>query len=184
MYAQLGVESSPNPLGMGAQVFGGPVLDSSSESSTLASQTESSDNDSSLSALTEAEIKAESESEDSEDEDEDALVAAVASASLGDSLWKDVPQYSPLYLSTVSEYLPAPPKVKIPTGAAVDSDGDKDSKKGGGGWSMEGYENSMEVDHAFERFSKRVSYEGEQCLRYVSPYPYPNHRTRPHAIEQ
>ena len=59
----------------------------------------------------------------------------------------------------------------MPAGATVDADDDKASgdKGGAGGWAMEGYENSMDVDHAFERFSKRVSYEGEQCLRYAIP---------------
>ena len=33
---------------------------------------------------------------------------------------------------------------------------------------MEGYENSLDVDQVFERFVRRVSYEGEQCIRCVS----------------
>ncbi|KAI1796554.1 programmed cell death protein 2 [Ganoderma leucocontextum] len=164
--------SSPTPLGLGSQIFGGPSLDSSSGSSTLDSQTESPDRDGSPRASTESE----SEGEDSEDETEDALAAAVQSTSLEDSPWKDAPGYPPLYLSTVSEYLPAPPKVKMPAEATVDLDGDRHSKeKDSGGWGLKGYENSMEVDHAFERFSKRVSYEGEQCLRYElkgTPLPY------------
>lgn len=172
----MGAASSLNPFGLGSQIFGGPVLDSSVENSTLDSPTESPDRNGRLSASTES--KNESGGEDSEDEDEDALAAAIQSASLGDTLWKDAPGYPPLYLSTVSEYLPTPPRVKMPAEATADLDGDRDSKeKGGGGWGMEGYENSMEVDHVFERFSKRVSYEGEQCLRYVSSRIYPNHRT-------
>ena len=45
---------------------------------------------------------------------------------------------------------------------------EKDSKEGNE-WNaaMEGYENSLEVDHVFERFAKRVGYEGEQCIRYT-----------------
>ncbi|KAM5532909.1 hypothetical protein V8D89_013461 [Ganoderma adspersum] len=167
----MGAASSPNPFGLGSQIFGTPAL-GSSESSTLDSRTESPDRNGSLSASTESE----SEGEDSEDEDEDALAAAVQSTSLEDTLWKDAPGYPPLYLSTVSEYLPTPPKVKMPAEATADLDGNRDLRdKGGGGWGMEGYENSMEVDHAFERFSKRVSYEGEQCLRYElkgTPLPY------------
>ena len=126
-------------------------------------------------AASESEGEDEDEDEDDEEDDsvdeDEALAAAVQAASLDDSPWTAAPAYSPLYLSTVSEYLPSPPKVKLPAGATADiDDGDKASKgKDGGGWAMEGYENSMDVDHAFERFSKRVSYEGEQCLRYAIP---------------
>ncbi len=178
VHTQLGGASSPNLFGLGSQIFGGAALDASLEISTPDSQTQSPDRSGSLSTSTESE----SEGEVSEGENEDSLAAAIQSTSLEDSLWKDAPGYSPLYLSTVSEYLPAPPKVKMPAGAEVDLDGDRDSKeKNGGGWGMEGYENSMEVDQAFERFSKRVSCEGEQCLRYGSDHTYLNHRTRPHT---
>lgn len=122
-------------------------------------------------------VSVQSDSEEDEDEDggdgdhdgddDDDLAAAVQAASLDDSPWKQAPAYSPLYLSTVSEYVPPPPKLKVPSGAAAETDDDKGGKDKGGGWTLEGYENSMDVDHAFERFSKRVSFEGEQCLRCV-----------------
>ena len=67
-----------------------------------------------------------------DDHDEDGLAAAVQATSLDDSPWKQIPAYSPLYLSTVSEYLPPPPKLKMPAGAAVDADDDKDPKEKGG----------------------------------------------------
>ena len=171
--AQMNSATSSNLFGLGSQIFGGAVLDSSAESSTLDSRTESRDRNGSLSAS----VESESEGEDSGDEDEDALAAAVQSTSLEDTPWKDAPGYPPLYLSTISEYLPTPSKVKMPAKVTADSDGDRDSKNGGGGWGIEGYENSMEVDHAFERFSQRVSYEGEQCLRYASGGIDSNHRT-------
>ncbi|PIL25052.1 hypothetical protein GSI_12941 [Ganoderma sinense ZZ0214-1] len=172
LHGQMGAISSPSPFTLGSQIFGNPSLDSSAESSLLDSQTECPNSDGSLPA------SSESEDEDSEDENDDALAAAVQSTSLEDTPWKDAPGYPPLYLSTVSEYLSVPPKVKMPPGATADMDGDRDSKEnGGGGWGIEGYEHSMQVDHAFERFSKRVSYEGEQCLRYElkgAPLPYAN----------
>ncbi|KAJ7601089.1 programmed cell death protein 2 [Mycena floridula] len=64
-----------------------------------------------------------------------------------------------------SKYLPAQPKAKLPAGAQV-SDPDEEPKGGKDvSWAFEPYENSLEVDHAFERFTKRVAFEGEQCVR-------------------
>ncbi|RPD64306.1 hypothetical protein L226DRAFT_533597 [Lentinus tigrinus ALCF2SS1-7] len=162
--------SAPNPFGLGSQIFGNsdPQLEPEPEPEQSSSKTESTGAD-------DASDGSGSESEGGEDE-ADALAAAVQVTSLEDSPWTAAPAYSPLYLSTVSEYLPPPPKVKVPVGAAVDVDDDKGAKdKDGGSWALEGYENSMDVDHAFERFSKRVSYEGEQCLRYElggTPLPF------------
>ena len=157
-FCQLSGNSAPNPFGLGSQIFGSPESENEPEAEQSSSKTEPSGAD-------DLSDGSGSESEGSEDE-EDALAAAVQATSLEDSPWTAAPAYAPLYLSTVSEYLPPPPKVKVPTGAAVDMDGDKGAKdKDGGSWALEGYENSIDVDHAFERFSKRVSYEGEQCLR-------------------
>lgn len=59
------------------------------------------------------------------------------------------------------------PKTKIPIGVNVpDPDDDpkeKDSKDIS--WAFEPYENSLKVDHVFERFTKRVAHEGEQIIR-------------------
>ncbi len=161
---QLSAGSTPNPFGLGAQIFG------SSEPESAPEKPESSTTDSLEWGETPDGTSSGGEGEDSGDDgaDEvDALAAAVQAASLDDSPWKTAPAYLPLYLSTVSEYLPPPPKLKLPAGVAVDMDDDDQGSKGkdGSGWSTEGYENSMDVDHAFERFSKRVSFEGEQCLR-------------------
>lgn len=95
------------------------------------------------------------------DEEADELAEALAKTALNDTyaVWKDMPSYPPLYLSTISEYLPPAPKAK--TGINVD-DGLGDSKAKGG---SETYENSINVDDAFSRFTKRVECEGGQCIR-------------------
>lgn len=184
-HSQLGAGSAPNPFGLGSQIFGGADPDPEPEPEEP-SPTDSAEGDGSHDeASSEDDDDDEDEDDGGEDED-DALAAAVQAASLDDSPWKAAPAYSPLYLSTTSEYLPPPPKVKVPAGASVDVDDDgKSARKDSGSWSMEGYENSLDVDHAFERFSKRVSYEGEQCLRYA-PFLYSLLSFRPrsqrHAI--
>ena len=162
---QLGGTSAPNPFGMGSQIFGGTAAQNNT--------TDCDADDAVPAALGGSPpVSFETDSEDDGDEnedgddDDDTLAAAFESTSLDDSPWKQSPAYSPLYLSTVSEYLPPPPKVKVPAAATVDPDEDRASKDGGG-WTLEGYENSIDIDHAFERFSKRVSHEGEQCLRYA-----------------
>jgi len=73
-----------------------------------------------------------------------------------------MPSYPPLYLSTISEYLPPEPKAK--TNIRVD-DGLGDVKAKGG---LEAYENSMNVDEIFSKFTKRVECEGGQCVRWVN----------------
>ncbi|KAI0788810.1 programmed cell death protein 2 [Abortiporus biennis] len=109
---------------------------------------------------------------DSDDEGEvDALVEALASSSLEDSFWKAAPAYSPLYLSTVSEEPPAKSKVSIPK----ESDIDDEHKAKDNAWLSEGYENSLDIDHTFERFTRRIEPQGEQCLRYDlggTPLPF------------
>ena len=158
---QLGA-SSPlsGPFGLGSQIFGGSDPTQSSEISTIDSSHDQ------LSGHDGSSDDSESGSEGEGVGDDDPLASAVQSVSLQDSPWKDAPAYSPLYLSTVSEYLPPPPKIKVPAEGKVEEDVYEESKqKDGSGWGPEGYENSIEVDHAFERFNKRVSYEGEQCLR-------------------
>jgi len=101
--------------------------------------------------------------EDSVDEEAEDLAEALAKTTLNDvyAVWRDMPSYPPVYMSTVSEYLPPEPKVKA--NAKVD-DGLGDGKKKGG---SEAYENSMHVDEVFSRFTKRVECEGEQCIRWA-----------------
>ena len=51
---------------------------------------------------------------------------------------------------------------------AQNAQGTEDDKdKSGWDTAMEGYENSMDVDHVFERFARRVGREGAQCIRYT-----------------
>jgi pre-rRNA-processing protein TSR4 len=116
----------------------------------------------------------EDESEDTSDVESVAsessvhsLITAMASTMIDDSPWRAAPSFPPLYLSTISEYLPPPPKTKIPQNARIEDPADDDSKDGKDvSWAFEPYENSLEVDGVFDRFTKRVSNTGEQCLRY------------------
>ena len=139
--------SAPNPFDLGSKVFG-------SDSSPGEDEGGSSSSD-----------EAVSDEEDVEEPPDDAeLVARMAATTLDDPKWSETPAYDALYLSTTPEYLPPAKKVKLPKEAEVDED-DEGGKTKGGGWGLEGYENSIDVDHAFERFTKRVGYEGEQCIR-------------------
>lgn len=97
---------------------------------------------------------------------EESLLTAMASTTLEESPWLSAPSYPPLYLSTSSEYVPPPPKSKLPAGTHVEdpNEGDRKGSKDFS-WAFEGYENSMNVDEVFERFTQRVGYEGEQCVR-------------------
>ncbi|KAI0955134.1 hypothetical protein AcW1_006806 [Taiwanofungus camphoratus] len=151
---------SSSPFDHGSQVFGKASLTPPPEDTEEVAQDHAS-----------------SPSDDESDSTDDVgadLADSMAAASLENSPWAAAPAYSPLYLSTVSEYLPPAPKVKVPSSADFDVDDDGRKAKDSG-WAMEGYENSIEVDHAFERFTKRVGYEGEQCLRYElggTPLPF------------
>lgn len=156
---------SSNAFNLGGQIFGSVAEPPHSEPATSLDERE-------------AESLDEEESDENSDNEEDAdadLAAHMAKTALDDSQWTSaMTAYSPLYLSTVPEYLPPARKVKVPAGAEMNED-DEGKKTKDGGWTLEGYENSIEVDHAFERFTKRVGYEGEQCLRYElggTPLPF------------
>jgi pre-rRNA-processing protein TSR4 len=88
---------------------------------------------------------------------------ALASTTLEDTVWKATPAYEPLYLSTLSEYLPSHSKQKLPANVQVVGPDIQD--KNDPIWNNESYENSLEIDHVFDRFTKRVANESEQCLR-------------------
>ncbi|KAH8116345.1 programmed cell death protein 2 [Phellopilus nigrolimitatus] len=126
-------------------------------------------------------------------ESNESVLAAPASTPSVASPWRAAPAYlPPLYLSTAAEYVPPPPKMKVPNGAGAElgdegkegrgksrkAEARKDEKeKERAAWdgAMEGYEDSMEVDKVFERFARRVEHEGEQCIRYElggTPLPY------------
>ena len=98
------------------------------------------------------------------DEEAEDLVEALARTTLNDvyMVWKDMPSYPPICMSTVSEYLPPEPKTKA--NIKVD-DGLGDGKTKG---RLEAYENSMNMDDVFSRFTKRVECEGVQCIRWVN----------------
>jgi pre-rRNA-processing protein TSR4 len=99
------------------------------------------------------------------DTSSDSLLTALAATTVSESPWKAAPMFPPLYLSTASEYLPPPPKVKAPTTAEVLDEHDDGKKTKDTSWMSEAYEDSLEVDQVFERFTKRVGNEGEQCVR-------------------
>ncbi|KAK0206257.1 programmed cell death protein 2 [Desarmillaria ectypa] len=148
-FSMSAASAAPNPFGLGSHIFGRatPVTPK---------------------APSEEDHEASEEDGDSDDESsssEQSLLTAMASATLEDSPWKQTLSYPPQYLKTFSEYITPESKPKIPSGAQLVDDTD-DLKKGKDiGWS-EKYENSLDVDHAFERFSNRVKHEAEQCIRY------------------
>lgn len=158
--------------GLGNHIFGSsPTDDEAEHEGDNASLPPSSDSEDSNS---------DNDNEDTDDdESEKAVLAALASTPSSSSPWSATSTYKPLYLSTALEFIPPPPKVKAPPGM-----GDDHSVTGGGksrkaeerrekeeqlGWNnaMEGYEDSMDLDKVFERFARRIGYEGEQCIRYV-----------------
>lgn len=158
--------STPNTFGMGAQIFG----DTSSPPLTICAKPQ---------ATVVEDLRDDDDADDGDEEStssEDELLTAMASVTVAESPWKAAPSYPPLYLSTVSEYLPPQPKSKLPAGAQVSDPLDDDPKSGKDiSWASEAYEDSLEMDHVFERFTKRVSHEGEQCVRYElngTPLPF------------
>ncbi|KAJ8522708.1 hypothetical protein ONZ45_g710 [Pleurotus djamor] len=154
-------QSGANPFGFGDQIFGNPPVKSVPDS---ASQPEEEEEESDVES-------------DTSDASEESLLTALASTTLEDSSWLSAPSYLPLYLSTTSEYLPPPPKPKLPSGVLVEdgSSPPRGSKGKDEPWTSESYENSLDIDQVFDRFNKRVSYEAQQCVRYElngSPLPF------------
>ena len=165
--------ASPASSGLGNKLFGSSQ-DKEEEEEGIASEeaddetpppSDSEDSDS------------DNDSDDSESESEKSVLAAPASTPASSSPWSAAPSYKPLYLSTALEYIPPPPKVKAPPGVEDNSavGGGKSrkaeeraEKEDQAAWNnaMEGYEDSLEVDKVFERFARRVGYEGQQCIRY------------------
>ncbi|KAF8915449.1 programmed cell death protein 2 [Mucidula mucida] len=147
--------AAPNPFALGSQVFGTPTPPPPAEEEQVDDEADESDAESTSS--------------------EHSLITALTSTTLEDSPWKAAPQYPPKYLSTSSEYVAPEPKRKVPSGADIlaqedDGKGDKSAP-----WSSEAYENSLNIDQVFEKFSTRVEYEPEQCVRYElngTPLPF------------
>jgi pre-rRNA-processing protein TSR4 len=98
---------------------------------------------------------------DGDDDDDGALITAMASVTIENSEWACAPSYPAIYLSTVTEYLP--PSKSLPSAKIQDPEEGKDTSL-----ASESYENSLNVDRVFETFSRRVGYQGEQCVRYVT----------------
>lgn len=159
------LKSSSGPsLGLGSQIFGGDDDDDEDEETApnTTDQARSIDEDT-------------DEESDENDEEED-LVTAMASSSLESSEWTTSPSYAACYLSTVSEYVPAAAKPKVPKHTQTD-DMPEPGKDKDMSWIAEGYENSMETDHVFDRFTQRAEYQGDQCVRYDisgTPLPFAN----------
>ncbi|KAG8881548.1 hypothetical protein FRB97_009382 [Tulasnella sp. 331] len=74
--------------------------------------------------------------------------------------WPTSPAYTPIYISTSSEYIVPEPKPHTePSATPPESAADN--------WTPEAYE-STAGDVIFQRFARRVSNEAQQCVRYVS----------------
>ena len=159
--------SQAPPRGIGTQLFGASDQQDSDAEPDVAEEDETATHPPS----SDVDENDSDGDEDSGSSDEDSQIIALTSIAPN---WRSssVPVYSPpQYLSTDTEFIPAPPKQN---GSTIVEDGAHgDDKKDAGEvekWNaaMEGYENSLDVDQVFERFVKRVSYEGEQCIRCVS----------------
>jgi pre-rRNA-processing protein TSR4 len=148
--------------GIGTQLFGTPQTEPlGPEADTAEDETATNPPESDID-----EDEHEGEGEDGDDSASEASEVIALAAT--PSVWRGdaIPAYTPpQYLSTDVEYIPAPAK---PVSTAKTEDGGaKDSETEKWNAAMEGYENSMDLDHVFERFVKRVGYEGGQCIRYV-----------------
>ncbi|KAF9245320.1 programmed cell death protein 2 [Melanogaster broomeanus] len=142
--------AAPMAFGFGDQIFGKPTSDTPNQS-PLEQDDDHSDADG-----------------DDSSASEDSLLTALASATLRDSIWTVAPSYPAIYLSTMPEYIPQPAKSpKILANAGIEDTVEDDGKTSNGAtWALEAFENSLEVDNVFDRFTSRVSHTGEQCFRY------------------
>lgn len=138
-------------FGLGTQLFG-------SNASHLSNDVMLRDDDLSVSRL---------DSEDQSNESLDDVTEKLASVTLKSPdlspEWSSFPAYKPIYLSTISEYLPS--SLKSKTKAADFLDDDVGDNKASKDWGLEGWEKPVDVDGVFEKFVKRVSSENKQCVR-------------------
>lgn len=142
--------AEPVTFGLGDQIFGDPAIG-------ITDQPDQDHNDGS-----------DAESDDSSSS-EDSLITALTSTRVADSFWVAAPSYPAVYLSTLSEYVPQPSKAKAPANARIEEPVEANGKTGKDSiWASETYENSLEIDDVFDRFTKRVESTGEQCLRWVT----------------
>ncbi|KAJ7050557.1 programmed cell death protein 2 [Mycena amicta] len=139
--------STSSPFGLGAQIFG-------NETPPAPAPQQEPDEDSSS---------------------DDELLTAIAATTLDDSPWRSAPSFNPIYLETDSEVVPPQPKSKLPSGVQVVDSLDDVAPNKDVSWMSEAYENSLDVDQVFDRFTKRVAYSWQQCVRYElegTPLPY------------
>lgn len=167
--------SFATPTGLGNQLFGS----SPQEDQRDKEKDEHADGDD-----VEEPPASDEESDGDDDSDAHSIVEAPTSRLSEASPWSaKQPAFNPpLYLSTSMEYIPPPPKMpKAPSAEEILDEQDQEGKGKKGNdadsWNSatEGYENSLNMDHVFERFATRASNEGEQCIRYElggTPLPY------------
>lgn len=139
--------AAPMTFGLGDQIFGQPP--------TPASDSPAVD-------------KEDDDSASEGSSSEDSLITAMASVAVKESEWATAPSYRPIYLSTMTEYIPPAVKQKnlpdLRLGEQLGDDhGGKDAS-----WGFEAYENMLKVDNVFDRFTKRINHAAEQCLRCVA----------------
>ncbi|KAF8517960.1 programmed cell death protein 2 [Hysterangium stoloniferum] len=157
--------SSQMSFGLGTQLFGAPSPSTNTDKAIDEERLPASPADSS--------------SAGSENEaDVNALVGQLEATKLESAEfspeWLSSPSYNPVYLSTISEYIAPPPKSKQKAEHLV-TDDLEDNRPTGQDWGLEGWEKSIDVDGVFDKFTKRVSSDPEQCVRYDlkgTPLPY------------
>ena len=169
---QTGAPGAFGAFGLGDQLFGNAAPPASKESSDVAPAEPEP-----VAPKPEQEDSSEDDSDD-EGSSTESLVEALASTRISTSPWNSAPSYPAYYLSTTSEYAPSAKEtapleaVETVTQPPVAGTG---AGAGGDSWTAEAYENSMNVDQVFERFTRRVGWEGEQCVRYElagTPLPF------------
>ncbi|KLO13284.1 hypothetical protein SCHPADRAFT_904351 [Schizopora paradoxa] len=169
------------PAGLGSQLFGASQQEESPQTEQAADHDDGEEAE--APPASDEEPEDEDEEDDSDSESTPSVVEALTSRVSEASPWSKQPGFKPpLYLSTSMEYIPPPPKMpQVPSAEEILDERDREGKgnksKDEDGWNsaMEGYENSLNMDHVFERFATRTSYEGEQCIRYElggTPLPY------------
>lgn len=103
---------------------------------------------------------AESESKNKVQEDDvTALADELHDVSLDTSQWDSLPSHPAKYLATIDEV------ITTTTARAMSKEYTDDASVGGEVTGPELYENSLDTDPLFDRFTRRVSNEGEQCVR-------------------
>jgi pre-rRNA-processing protein TSR4 len=150
---------SSSPFGFGSQIFGAAALTSSEPTVKEAPPEEQSSVE--VNPIDEEEQYGSLSEEDGDSSE--SLITALATTYLSSSPWSSAPHYPPFYLSTAAEY--APGKSQDELRNDVENSGENRGT-GTESWASEAYENSLTVDQTFERFTRRVAWEAEQCVRY------------------